>query len=98
MCYGELKEYVCIQVLSNSVAKELLCLLATRHRIYFAEIFDRFFDCLNSSSLSAGKRSRNPFRSPYRSGTDWKLKVNCMAYLNLHIGPVLYALHMVVVD
>ena len=39
----------------------------------FAEMFDRFFDCLNSSSLSAGKRSRNPFRSPYRSGNDWKL-------------------------
>ena len=28
------------------------------------EMFDRFFDCLNSSSLSAGKRPRNPFRSP----------------------------------
>ena len=41
----------------------------------FAEMFDKFFDCMNCSSLSAGKRSRNPFKSPYRSGTDWKLKV-----------------------
>eukprot|EP00731_Ephydatia_muelleri_P032656 Em0024g200a len=72
--YSKMRVDLAAQVLSNSVAKELLCLLAKRHRIYFAEIFDRFFDCLNSSSLSAGKRSRNPFRSPYRSGTDWKLK------------------------
>ena len=42
---------------------------------HFAEMFDKFLDCLNCSSLSAGKRSRNPFKSPYRSGTDWKLKV-----------------------
>ena len=44
----------------------------------FADMFDKFFDCMNCSSLSAGKRSRNPFKSPFRSATDWKLKV-CIA-------------------
>ena len=44
-------------------------------------MFDKFFDCLNCSSLSAGKRSRNPFKSPYRSGTDWKLKVATLMLL-----------------
>ena len=38
---------------------------------HFAEMFDRFFDSLNSSSRSAEKGSK----SPNRSGTDWKLKV-----------------------
>ena len=27
----------------------------------FAEMFNKFFDCLNVLSLSAGKFSRNPF-------------------------------------
>lgn len=41
----------------------------------FVEMFDKFFDCMNWSSLSAGKRTWNPFKSPFRSATDWKLKV-----------------------
>ena len=66
------------QVLSNSVAKGLVISVGPKAQetARFAEMFDKFFDCLNCSSLSAGKRSRNPFKSPYRSATDWKLKVN----------------------
>jgi len=66
------------QVLSNSVVKALLLSVGFKanETAHFAEMFDKFFDCLNCSSLSAGKQSRNPFRSPYRSGADWKLKVH----------------------
>ena len=42
----------------------------------FYEIFDKFFDCLNVRSPSAGKLSRNPFKDPYRSPTDFWLKVH----------------------
>ena len=42
-----------------------------------ADKFNHFFDCLNVSNFTAGKRSRDPFKSPYRSGTDFRLKV-CM--------------------
>ena len=67
-----------IQVLSSSIAKGLTLFVGAKatQTAYCADMFDKFFDCLNSSSLSAGKRSRNPFRSPYRSGNDWKLKVH----------------------
>lgn len=67
-----------MQVLSQSVSKALQMTVGTRAKetARFADMFDRFFDCLNCSTLSAGKRTRNPFKSPYRSGTDWKLKVN----------------------
>jgi hypothetical protein len=40
----------------------------------FVEYFDTFFDCSNVSSLSAGKLSRCPFKSPYRSVNDYRLK------------------------
>jgi len=33
--------------------------------------FDKYFDCLNGSSLSAGKLSRYPFKSPYHYGKDF---------------------------
>jgi hypothetical protein len=37
--------------------------------------FDKLFDCLNVSSLSAGKHSRN---APYHSASDFRIKVcNC---------------------
>ena len=41
----------------------------------FVSMFDKFFDTLNVSSLSAGKLKRNAFKSPYRSGADFRLKV-----------------------
>jgi len=41
-----------------------------------AEKFDHFFDCLNVSSFTAGKKARNSFKSPYRSSQDFRLKVS----------------------
>ncbi len=43
--------------------------------IQFILMFDKLFDCLNVSNLDAGKHSRNAFKSPYRSATDFRLKV-----------------------
>ena len=43
--------------------------------VKFIDKFDKFFDCVNVSSLSGGKLSRNPFKSPYRSPSDFRLKV-----------------------
>ena len=41
----------------------------------FAEMFDKFFDCLNVRSFTAGRDNRNPFKDPYRSSADARLKV-----------------------
>ena len=48
----------------------------TSQTIEFVQTFDKFFDCLNVSSLEAGKHSRNVFKSPYNSKDDFKIKVN----------------------
>ena len=65
-------------MLSNSVAKALILTVGSKsaQTARFVDMFDKFFDVMNVSSFSAGHRSRNQFRSPYRSGTDWKLKVH----------------------
>ena len=63
----------------------------------FADMFDKFFDCMNCSTLSAGKRSRNPFKSPFRSGSDWKLKVFILLYCFLEKN-VLYTIYFPVVN
>ena len=67
----------CIQVLSNTVGKamELTGGPETVKTTEFILTFDKFFDCLNVSQLDAGKRSRNAFKSPYRSGNDFRIKV-----------------------
>ena len=43
--------------------------------IEFVQMLDKFFDCLNVSSLDAGKHSRNTFKSPYHSEKDFRIKV-----------------------
>ena len=43
--------------------------------IEFVLMFDKFFDCLNVSSLDAGKHTRNAFKSPYHSSADFRIKV-----------------------
>ena len=42
----------------------------------FVEHFDKFFDCVNVGDFTSGKHSRNPFKSPYYSGSDFRLKVH----------------------
>ena len=41
----------------------------------FVEYVDKFFDCVNVGDFTSGMRSRNPFKSPYYSGSDFRLKV-----------------------
>ena len=43
--------------------------------IKFVDNFDKFFDCLNVSNLSTGKEQRKPFKQPYYSANDFRLKV-----------------------
>ncbi len=52
--------------------------------VEFVLIFDKFFDCLNVSSLDAGKRSRNPFKLPYHSANDFRIKVSSNVKPNSH--------------
>ena len=50
----------------------------------FVKMFDHFFDCLNVNSFTAGKHKRKHFQNPYRSPSDFRLKVNiitCHAHL-----------------
>ncbi len=72
--------------MSNSVAKAMEITLGNKAQetAKFVETFDKFFDCLNVSSLSAGKLSKNSFKSPYayRSGKDFRFRVSAtIAYL-----------------
>ena len=46
----------------------------------FTGIFDRFFDSLNVCNFTDGKHQRKPFKDPYRSGTDFRLKVQGNSY------------------
>lgn len=53
--------------------------------IEFILMFDKLFDCLNVSSLDKGKHSRNPFKAPYRSATDFRIKVLAeLGYNHVH--------------
>lgn len=69
------------QVLSESVHKALVATggEAAQGTAHFVIMMDRFFDCLNVNSFTAGKHKRKPFQNPYRSGLDFRLKVfDCM--------------------
>ena len=44
--------------------------------IRFVRFFDRFFDCLNVTSLSGGRKSLKPDLYPYRTPTDTRFKQN----------------------
>lgn len=65
------------QVLSNSVAVALRQMEGeeVEETANFVEYFDKFFDCVNVGDFTSGKRSRNAFKSPYYSGSDFRLKV-----------------------
>ena len=42
----------------------------------FIEKMDKFFDCFNVSTFTAGKHQRKPFLEPYHSHTDFRLTVS----------------------
>ena len=66
-----------MQVLSHSVSKALTHTLGsvTAGTAEFVDIFDKFFDALNVSNFDSGKHERKPFKDPYRSASDFRLKV-----------------------
>ena len=67
-----------MQVLSNSVSKALQLTGGTEalETARFVDMFNNFFDCMNVSSLSAGKLKRCPFKSPYkRFSTQGSIKI-----------------------
>ncbi len=63
--------------MSQSVSKALLKCIGSEAKgtAELLSIVDTLFDCLNIHNLTEAKLKRKPFRSPYRSATDWKLKV-----------------------
>ena len=65
------------QVLSGSVAHALKLVGGedAKETAKFVEYFDKFFDCLNVGDFESGKKARNPFKDPFRSGSDFRLKV-----------------------
>ena len=65
-------------MLSNIVAKALEEFggESVTETARFVSTFDTLFDCLNVSCFTAGKRSRNCFKSPYRAPTDFRVQVS----------------------
>ena len=51
----------------------------------FVEKMDRFFDCFNVSSFTAGKEKRKPFLAPYRSSNDFQFKVIYCVFMFMHV-------------
>ena len=42
----------------------------------FIEKMDKFFDCFNVSSYTAGRKARKEFQKPYTKPTDFRLNVS----------------------
>lgn len=40
----------------------------------FVEYFDKIFNCVNVEDFTSGMRTRNPFKSPYYSDSEFRLK------------------------
>jgi hypothetical protein len=66
------------QVMSESVSKALLMQDEDKYAgsAEFVLMMDRFFDCLNVKGFNSGLKKRKPFQDPYRSASDFRLKVN----------------------
>ncbi len=44
----------------------------------FVGMVDKFFDCLNVNDYTTGRFQRKVFKQPYRSATDFRLKVKAV--------------------
>ena len=79
--------YIQMQVLSESVSKALKLTGGekTQETARFTSFLDKFFDSLNVSNFCNGKKRRKPFQNPYRSSTDFRLKVNSTLRFYLRI-------------
>ena len=51
----------------------------------FVSMVNKFFDCLNVNNYDSGRKERKVFKQPYRSGTDFRLKV-CTCHHNNQIN------------
>ena len=77
-------------MLSNTVGKamQLMKIQEPEKTIEFIFMFDKLFDCLNVSSLSAGKHSRNALKVPHHSASDFRINplaaVSIIIYTNTH--------------
>ncbi len=49
-----------------------------KETVKFVEMFDKFFDSFNVNSYNTGRLKRKIFKQPYRSATDFRLKVQCV--------------------
>ena len=76
-CMHACNLYAHLQVLSNSISKALTLLVGDEatETAKFAEMFNKFFDCLNTSNFTVGKQQRNVFKNPYYSAEDFRLTV-----------------------
>ena len=53
----------------------------------FTSTFNNFFDALNVSNFKTGKTQKNPFKNPYYSPDDFRLKVHMsdiLFYVDMH--------------
>ena len=68
-----------IQVLSKSVSDALFGGLEAEETAVFVDMFDKWFDAVNTCNFTNGQYQRKPFKNPYRlSATgeeDFRLKV-----------------------
>ncbi|XP_071502692.1 uncharacterized protein [Diadema antillarum] len=69
-----MKVKLAAQVLSTTVANALKVQgrKDTASTILFIEYIDAFFDMLNVSNVTCGKRKKKPAMEPYRDETDWR--------------------------
>jgi len=44
--------------------------------VQFTALFDKYFDCMNVGNFTDGKHHRKQFQTPYRSTSDFRLKVH----------------------
>jgi hypothetical protein len=47
-----------------------------RETAKFVAMIDKFFDALNVSNFTSGRRKRKPFQNPYRSADDFRVAVS----------------------
>ena len=64
-------------MLSESVSKarELTGGEEVSETVKFVKMMDCFFDCLNVNNFHNGMQKRKVFQDPYRSGSDFRVKV-----------------------
>ena len=88
-----------IQVMSETTSNALLKVvgLEAEGTAELLSLVDQLFDCLNVHNLDEAKRKRKPFRSPYRCGTDWRLKVCMLTWLRFLCSSLLIVVHACIV-